>query len=280
MLQKPLGKICVLLLVMGWAAGAMAASAVEPSLDRGFRLMYDLDFTRAQQEFATFEQLHPRDPLGPVSEAAGLLFSELNRLGVLDAQFYEKDSTFQARKKLAPDAAVRVQFDRAIARTSELVQPRMTKDPRDRDALFALTLSAGLHADYAALIEKRNLASLHYSRQATSWAEQLLAADPAYYDAYLATGMNKYILGSMSAPMRWMLRLGGMSGDKDAGIADLQRTAEHGHYLAPFARMLLAIAYLRQQDREHARNLLAGLRDEFPDNPLFAREIARLDEKH
>lgn len=280
MLQKPLGKICVLLLVMGWAAGAMAASAVEPSLDRGFRLMYDLDFTRAQQEFATFEQLHPRDPLGPVSEAAGLLFSELNRLGVLDAQFYEKDSTFQARKKLAPDAAVRVQFDRAIARTSELVQPRMTKDPRDRDALFALTLSAGLHADYAALIEKRNLASLHYSRQATSWAEQLLAADPAYYDAYLATGMNKYILGSMSAPMRWMLRLGGMSGDRDAGIADLQRTAEHGHYLAPFARMLLAIAYLRQQDREHARNLLAGLRDEFPDNPLFAREIARLDEKH
>jgi hypothetical protein len=31
---------------------------------------------------------------------------------------------------------------------------------KDRDALFALTLSSELQADYAALIEKRNLASL------------------------------------------------------------------------------------------------------------------------
>ena len=54
-------------------------------------------------------------------------------------------------------------------------------------------------------------------------------------------------------------------------------TADHGHYLGPFARILLAIAYVRDKDNARARGVLAALRDEFPNNPLFAREIARLD---
>jgi predicted Zn-dependent protease len=41
--------------------------------------------------------------------------------------------------------------------------------------------------------------------------------------------------------------------------------------------VLLAIAYLRQNDRTRARELLTGLRDEFPANPLFPKEIARID---
>jgi hypothetical protein len=80
----------------------------------------------------------------------------------------------------------------------------------------------------------------------------------------------------MAAPVRWMLRLGGLPGDKQAGIADLQLTAERGHYLAPFARILLAIAYVREKDRPRALRLLMGLRTQFPGNPLYAREIARL----
>ena len=59
---------------------------------------------------------------------------------------------------------------------------------------------------------------------------------------------------------------------------EVEITAAHGHYLAPFARLLLAIAYLRQNDQTRARELLAGLRDQFPANPLFSREIARIDQ--
>jgi hypothetical protein len=57
----------------------------------------------------------------------------------------------------------------------------------------------------------------------------------------------------------------------------LQLTAQHGHYLAPFARILLAIAYVREKDKARARDLLISLRNDFPQNPLFTREIARLD---
>jgi hypothetical protein len=81
----------------------------------------------------------------------------------------------------------------------------------------------------------------------------------------------------MSAPVRWLVRLGGVSGDKEAGISELKLTAAQGRYLAPFARILLAIAYVRDKNKAGARELLVSLREQFPENPLFAREIGRLD---
>lgn len=254
-----------------------AATSLAPSaLDRGFTGLYNLDFSGAQQEFSLWEKQHPEDPVGPVSEAAGLLFSEFNRLGVLEAQFYENDSAFENRAKLKPDPALRAHFDSAIARAQTLARARLATDSSNRDALFALTLCSGLQADYFALIEKRNLASLHYAKEASASAQQLLAVCPHCYDALLATGFSKYVIGSMAAPVRWILRMGGLPADKQGGISDLQTTAEHGHYLAPFARILLAIAYVREKDKARALELLAGLQREFPGNTLFPREIARL----
>lgn len=276
-----------------WLATVLASVALSPAataadipsssstqLERGYQLLYNLDFPHAQQEFAGWEQQHGDDPMGPASEAAGLLFSEFNRLGVLEAQFYTKDSAFNRRPKLSPDAAVRNRFDAALLRTENMARARLARDAKDPNALFAMTMAAGLRADYAALIDKRNLASLHYTRDAQSWAQQLLAIDPKCYDAYLAIGVSNYLIGTVSTPLRWVLRLGGYSGSKQDGIADLQLTAQHGHYLAPFAEILLAIAYVRENDKPHARQALALLEQEFPANPLFPREIARLDTGH
>lgn len=254
-------------------------SLVSP-LDRGFSGLYNLDFAGAQKDFVQWETMHPDDPMGPVSEAAGFLFSEFNRLGVLEAQFFENDDAFVDRPKLTPDPELRDRFHAAIGRAENLARARLTKDSKDRDALFAMTLSSGLQADYAALIEKRNLASLHFTKEASVWAQQLLAVCPDCYDALLATGFSKYVIGSMAAPVRWILRVGGLPADKQGGIADLQTTAEHGHYLAPFARILLAIAYVREKDKPRALQLLTGLRTEFPGNTLFTREIARLQPAH
>jgi len=270
---------CCALCPGSFAKDLPALAAVSP-LDRGFTGLYNLDFGGAQEEFAVWERMHPDDPMGPVSEAAGFLFSEFNRLGVLEAQFYEDDTAFTDRPKLTPDPAQRSRFQNAITRAETLAHAKLAKDPKDRDALFARTLSAGLQADYAALIEKRNLASLHFTKQASAAAQELLAVCSDCYDALLATGFSKYVIGSMAAPVRWILRLGGLPADKRGGIADLQTTAEHGHYLAPFARILLAIAYVREKDRARALELLAGLQHEFPGNTLFPREIAHLRAAH
>lgn len=224
--------------------------------------------------------MHADDPVGPVSEAAGCLFSEFNRLGVLEAQFFENDDAFTGRPKLTPDPVVREHFMAAIGEAQNLSRQRLARDSKDRDALFAMTLSSGLQADYAALIEKRNLASLHFAKEASAWAQELLAVCHDCYDALVATGFSKYIIGSMAAPVRWVLRMGGLPADKQGGITDLRMTAAHGHYLAPFARILLAIAYVREKDKTQALQLLTGLRRQFPANTLFPREIAHLQASH
>jgi len=256
---------------------ASSTPASGTALDHGFVDLYNLDFAGAQQDFASWQAQHPEDPMGPVSEAAGLLFSEFHRLGVLEAQFFENDDAFERRAKVSPDPVLRDQFQAALRRAQTVAHARLAKDAKDRDALFAMTLSSGLQADYSALIEKRNLASLHFTKEASVWGQQLLAVCPDCYDGLLATGMSKYIIGSMAAPVRWLLRIGGLPGDKQAGIADLQLAAQRGHYLAPFARILLAIAYVRDKDKPRALQVLSGLHAEFPGNTLFPREIARLE---
>jgi hypothetical protein len=274
------GMVAALCVSMGLQPIASADVVPDPStgtaLDHGFSGLYNLDFTGAQKDFAAWEAQHPDDPVGPVSEAAGFLFSEFNRLGVLEGQFYDSDESFLSRSKLSPDPAVHDHFQAALDHAQLLAHNRLAKDSKDRDALFALTLASGLRADYAALIEKRNLASLHYAKDAAVWAQQLLAICNDCSDALVATGFSKYIVGSLNAPTRWLLRMGGLPGDKQGGIADLKTTAQHGHYLAPFARILLAIAYVRDKDKIHALELLVALRTQFPGNTLFPREIARL----
>lgn len=271
----------VALLLCGIAALRARALAVNlppaDGLESGYRQMYQLDFQGALGVFGEWQRVHPEDPLGPASEAAGTLFAELNRLGILEAQFFVEDESFLGRKGQRPDPAARARFDAALRRSEALARARIAADPRDTDALFALTLDSGLQADYLSLIENRNVAALGPTRRATEWAQKLLAVAPDYGDAYLATGLSKYLIGSSSAPVRWILSLSGFSADKRQGIRELEWTAQSGRYLAPFARLLLAVAYLRDHDGPRARRMLEQLRDEFPQNPLYAREIARID---
>jgi len=280
MISRSYRRIPILLLLMGfWGARCIAADlpAASPSLESGFHFLYDLDFDRAQRVFVSWQQQHPEDPLGPAAQAAGLLFSEFNRLGILESQFYTDDQAFAARHKLKPDPAIRERFDAALSQAESRAQARLEENPKDRNALFSMVLIYGLRADYAALIEKRNVASLRYTKQSNVWAQQLLAVDPQCYDAHLASGISQYIIGSMATPVRWLLKLGGVSGDKQNGIRELELTAQNGRYLAPFARILLAIAYVREKDIARARTMLLSLQNDFPQNPLFAKEIGRLD---
>ena len=267
-----------LLLCGAYPCAAVVAASREPleALDLGYRRMYSLDFEGAERAFSTWQREQPEDPRGPVSEAAGLLFSELYRLGILEAQFFVDDDAFTERREQKPDPNVKARLDAALERAEALAQKRLADNPDDADALFALALASGLKADYLSLIEARNVAALSPTKRANEWAKKLLRKDPDYADAYLATGLSKYIIGSTPAPIRWVLKIGGYAGDKKEGIRELELTAEKGRLLAPFARLLLTMAYLRQGDTARARQMLETLQEEFPENPLYAREIARI----
>ena len=103
---------------------------IRTSLDQGFRLLYDLDFDQAHQVFLSWQHDHPQDPVGPTAEAAGILFSEFHRLGVLEAQFYENDKSFLNREKPVPDSGVRDRLMRRWPALRRLRAPVSLPTPR------------------------------------------------------------------------------------------------------------------------------------------------------
>lgn len=263
--------------VAGLLFGALMARAdTSPTIENGYAAMYNLDFDQAHQIFAQWERLHPEDPMGPASDAAAYLFAEFDRLHVLEFELFTDDHRFESRSSLAPDAQLKARFEAALTKAQQLADAALSRSPRDSNALFAKVLRLGLLGDYAAMIEKRDLQGLSYLKQGRTLAEQLLAVDPTCYDAYVAVGVENYMLSLKPAPVRWFLRLGGAQTDKDAGLQKLGLTADKGHYLLPYARLLLAVAALRDHNQERARNLLAGLAREYPHNRLYHEELARL----
>ena len=274
--------IAGLTLLSGSAARAENPPAANPfalgptGLDRGFYDMYDLDFAQAHHEFAIWMQVHPADPMGPVSDAAAYLFTEFARLGILDIDLFSDDNNFENRNKNAPDPAIKVAFKRQLDRANQLADAVLAASPHDARALFVKTLANGLHADYAQMIEKRDFAGLRYTKAASKYAGRLLAVAPQEYDAYLAIGLENYILGLNPAPVRWFLKLTGAQTNVVLGKKDMNLAASKGHYLAPFARLLLAVAALRDKDKIKARQILDSLAAEFPNNPLYARQLAKI----
>ena len=245
-------------------------------LDLGFRQMYNLEFSDAHNTFQTYAKAHPEDPFGPTADGAAYLFDEFNRLGVLQTELFVDEGKFEGREKPLPNPGLRENFNGAIAQSQRLADAILRRSPNDRNALFATVLNLGLESDYLALVEKRDLASISYTKRGGLMAEKLLAVDPTCYDAYLAIGVENYILGLKPAPVRWLLRLYGAETDKEMGIQKLQLTATKGHYLLPFARLLLAVAALRDKNRTQAKELLQNLAQEFPNNQLYRRELSRL----
>jgi hypothetical protein len=263
-------------------AGA-PASAVPPDaphtddLYRGWLQMYDLKFDQSHQTFQAWKQTHPSDSLGPASDAAAYLFSELARLGVLESELFTDNDHFLSRDKVRPDPGVKSQFDREIAATERLANSSLQTNSSDANALFAKSLSFGLRADCESLLERHDLAALKFTKEGRTYGEKLMSVDPKDYDGYLGPGIENYLLSLKPAPVRAFLWLTGSLVDRAKGVDELRMTAQYGHYLEPFAKLLLAVAALRDNNRVRAREILGELHTRFPDNQLYLRELNRLN---
>src|SRR5260370_19777380 len=257
--------------------GMPSADNAYQQLDRGFHALYDLDFAGAEKTFVAWERQQPRNPLGPASRASGYLFQEFERLGVLKAEIFTNDERFEQRERLAPSLELKARFDQELAVADALADEMLAQNPQSTDALLAKTRVNGLRADYAALIEKRNMASLSHTKEARRWAERLLRADASCNDAYLALGAENYLVAIKPAVVRWFARLGGARANREQGIRELTLTAQNGRFLKPFAKLLLVLAAQRDHDPATARRLLTPLGQEFPTHPPYRPQLSKLD---
>jgi hypothetical protein len=247
-----------------------------PEIEAGFHLLYELKPVEARGQFEAWQKSHPEDPIGSASEAASYLFEECYRQGILTSAFFLDNNRFLHKNPLKPDPELRSAFFAAEQQAQNLAQLRLKTNPNDTNALFAMDLSLGMQADYASLIDKQQLKSLTLTGEADKYAKKLLVIAPEAADAYLGLGMANYIIGNLPTHKKFFLGFAGIHGDKDQGLRQLEITAEHGHYLRPFAKILLAMAALRERKPDVARTQLSELAVEFPTNPLFASELAKV----
>ena len=260
------------------ALSALPNASTDDPLKEGYHDMYNLQFDQAHQVFHQWESSHPDDPMGPVSDAAAYLFFEFDRLKILRADFFADNHNFFSPKAIKPDPRVKQAFEADLAKAKRLSDNILQRQPENETALLATVLRLALHADYAALIDKQYWQSLNEIEQARNKAEVLLAKYPDCYDADLAIGVENYLLSQRAAPVRWFLHLTGAQTDKQTGIEKLRLVAEKGHYLKPYAKVLLAIAALRDNKKQEARELISELARQFPQNDLFQQELKRLAE--
>jgi hypothetical protein len=246
-----------------------------PELASGFQALYVQNFTGAREKFAGWEARHPDEPFGQVAVAASYLFEELYRQGVLSSDFFLNEKRFLNGIEGKPDPARMKSFQEAIQLARKLARQRLEKDARDPEGLFALALSAGMESDADMILKKEHLEALKRLKEASAHAKELLAQQPDTNDAYVALGTANYIIGSLSGGKRFLLRFGGIHGDKKLGMEQLGNTIEKGRYLRPYAKILLALAARREKQNPLAQKLLRELKEEFPESPLYAAEYAK-----
>ena len=254
-------------------APPVAASAI----DRAFGRLYNFDFQGALALLDEHARTDPSNPLVYSVRAGTYLFMEMDRLKILQSQFFlDDDNMVDGTAKLKPDPAVRARLFAALAEARARGQARLATSPKDIDALFALCMAAGIETDYTALVENHTWRSLKLARETTKHADTLLALRPPFYDAYLNFGSLEYIVGSLPFFIRWFVHYDGIEGNKRRGIEQLKLTAYNGRYYGPFAKILLAVVSMREKKSADAEKILADLAREFPENELFRRELLRL----
>jgi len=268
------GWLLALLLVPQLCAGADTTL-----LDDAFGHLYNFNFPAAHVDVDRYVAEHPQESLPYSVRASGYLFYELDRLGILESEFLIDDKKIVDKKAKTPDPAVRTKFLKAVEDAQTRADVALAADPNDKMALLSMCIAEGVSTDYMALVEKHQILSLATAKKSNNYAQRLLKIDPKFYDAYLAAGFSEYMVGSLPFFIRWFVHFDNVNGDKKVGIQHVELVANEGHFLKPFAKILLAIAALRDKRPRDAQKLLQDLAKSYPQNPLFRSELAKLNAK-
>jgi hypothetical protein len=279
MYMSRLWAVSAMLSIGALGAGAQDSRAPD-SLDAALQRMYDFDFPSAHEVLNRNIAEHPEDPLPYAFRASAYLFYELDRLSILESEFLTDDKQIaEKKKKLDPDPVNREKFVKAVHDVETRADAALKVNPKNEQALFAMSIAQGVATDYMAFVEKKQFASLSVAKRSNGYAQQLLALDPKFYDAYLTAGISEYMLGSLPFFVRWFVHFDNVAGSKERGIDRLRLTAREGHYFKPFAKIMLSIFALRDNHPQEAQQWLTELARDYPQNRLFRHELTKVNAK-
>jgi tetratricopeptide (TPR) repeat protein len=270
---------------MAMSAGAVAQSGSwvptravnDPTTKKGFDYFYNLEYDKASKEFETALQAHPDDPYAVNHVLTAIVFKELFRIGALDTEAYASDS-FIDKKYLQPlDPKVQERVNQLSDHAIALADSHLATQPNDLNALYARGITRALKSTYMGMAQHAWFAALHNAIGARHDHERVLELDPNYVDAKNVIGIDLYVIGSLSWPVKVAASVAGLSGNKEKGLQYLRDVAVHGDpEVAWDAKIALAMFLRREQQYAEALQIVGGMYQAFPRNFLMATEYAHL----
>lgn len=248
----------------------------DPLNSPGWRHFYNNEYDSATNDFEQEVREHPADPGAYNHLAQTILYRELFRNGALESELVTGNNPFLRSPKVEISDAQRSKFEEAMGKALSLGQARIEKDPNDATALYDLSVTYGLRANYEFLVDKAWTDALRNATQSRKYSNQVLQLQPGLTDAYLIQGLHDYVVGSLPFYLRMVGFLAGFHGDRDRGLEELQTVAQHGVLNKYDARILLAVIYRRERRPEDAIPLLQALGRVFPHNYLLQLEQVQM----
>lgn len=235
-------------------------------------LAYNLDHERALDLLGQAVKASPGDPAAHRTLASVMWLNILFRRGAVTVDHY-LGSFNRARVDLKnPPPELDAVFRTHVRRAIELAQGRVRQNRKDAQAHYDLGAALGLEASYIATVEGRLLAGFRAARDCFDAHERVLELDPSRHDAALIVGMYRYVVSTLSLPMRMMAYVAGFGGGRETGIEMLRRAAAGGGEARTDALFALVLVYNREGRFREALDVLGQLRNLYPRNRLVLLE--------
>jgi tetratricopeptide (TPR) repeat protein len=238
----------------------------------GYEALYNLDYEGARRRFQKMIDLAPNHPAGPQSIAASLWIQQLNESWELKATLYSDKALTKEKPKVDPRQVD--EFRKWTRRARQLSEARLKRNARDVEALYFLGAAEGLEAAYAAGVERKYMAALRTGSSAVNHHRKVLELSPEFRDAELTIGLQNYVIGSLSLPLKMLAKTVGVSGSKKRGLKELERVATEGQWGRDVARVLLVDLYKREKRWDDAIATARELSERYPRNYLFKLQLA------
>lgn len=256
------------------AATPVAGRAQSPRelRERAADLTYNLDYDPALRLLREAVARAPDEAANHRALASALWLDILFRRGAVTVDHYIGSFTTANVDVRRPPPELDAEFKRAIAKAIELAEKRAAAAPRDPQAQYELGTAVGLQASYIASVEGRLMAGFRAARRSYDVQERVLDLDPARRDAGLIVGTYRYIVSTLSLPVRLMAYVAGFGGGKEKGLRMIEETAAAGGDNRTDADFALVLLYNRERRYDDAMRVLAGLRRRYPRNRLVLLE--------
>jgi hypothetical protein len=241
----------------------------EGPLRQAVRHLFNSDLASSQSVLNAYLREVPRDPLAHALTAAVAFYHYVS------LRLPERETRSIVGVLLGPGIVMPQALQKEIGATLRRAQT-LAAQLGDPSTILALCIVEGVNRDGLALVSKHWSASLAHAERAHVLARRLLEREPAAHDAYFVFGSTEYLISRIPAPVRALIHVPGVDGDKKKAVSFCEIAAATGWYFREFARRTLVNLYVEEGRLADAVELIGELAAEFPGNAMLREDHARL----